>query len=103
MANGTPPPIPGYAWVDTAARLVTTVGVPTVFAAYLLWFVTTRVGATLEVIEANEQARTKMLQETQNVFVTAIEGQTVRFEQALKENRDVGRELILTVQKGAPK
>lgn len=91
MPGGSPSAMPG--WLQAAAQLTTTVGVPTVFAAYLLWFVTTRVGATLEVIESNERVRTKLIEDTQAAFVMAIERSADRFDKAIDKNIAVNREL----------
>lgn len=80
VANG----IPG--WVDAAAKLTTTVGVPTVFAAVLLYFVLVNVHDTLQVIENNEEARTRLLAETQAAFIAAIDRSAERFEIAINGN-----------------
>ena len=96
MANGDPrpagtQPLPG--WLGSAVAVTTQVGVPTVFAAVLLWFVLTRVNGTLVNIEEGEVRRTQLLEQTQRTFIDSIERQTLRFEQAIDKNITVNREL----------
>lgn len=86
-----PPPLPG--WLGSAVQVTTQVGVPTVFAAVLLYFVLFRVTATLEVIQKNEDRRTEMLATVQKAFAESITQQTAAFEAAIRENIAVNREL----------
>lgn len=105
MANGVPsgnglttlPP-----WLAPIATLITQVGVPTVFAGVLLWFVLTRVGSTLDTIEANEAARTKLLQDTQLAFIQAIERSADRFEASIDKNIATNRELAERYNRSPP-
>ena len=93
--------------------LTTQVGVPTVFAGALLYFVLTRVGTAMDRIEENEKIRTQMLAGIQQGFAQAIDRQTVAFEQALArqtqeftraitENTEVTRRLLEERRRAAP-
>jgi hypothetical protein len=80
MANGPAPT--GLPWLQPLATFTTQVGVPTVFAGVLLWFLLTRVSATMETIKQNEELRTQMMAVMQAGFSEAIDRQTVAFERA---------------------
>lgn len=59
MPNGNGPPVVGpNGWV----KLVTQLGIPTVLAAVLLWFVMTRLMGALDRIVAEMDAQTAALQ-----------------------------------------
>jgi len=62
-------------WLAPLVSVTTQLGVPTVFAAVLLWFVLFKVGGTLEKIEQNELDRTKLLVSMQEAFVAAVQQQ----------------------------
>lgn len=62
-------------WLAPLVSVTTQLGVPTVFAGVLLWFVLFKVGATLETIEQNEIDRTKLLLSMQESFVAAVQQQ----------------------------
>jgi hypothetical protein len=91
-------------WLQPVVQLTTTLGLPTVFAGVLLWFVLSRVGTAMERIEHNEVLRTQLLTAIQTSFIQAIDRQTIAFEQAIarqtvafeaaiEENVKVNREL----------
>lgn len=89
MPNGPPPgsgaaPLPG--WLGSAVQVTTQVGVPTVFAGILLWFVLFRMDATLKVIEQSEDARTKLITTVQESLAEHMDRQGELFEQAMAEN-----------------
>lgn len=90
-SGSSPPPLPG--WLGSAVQVTTQVGVPTVFAAVLLYFVLFRVTATLETIQKNEDRRTELLQVVQKAFADSINQQTEAFQAAIAENIRVNREL----------
>ena len=93
QVNGSPQqPLPS--WITPWVAVVTQVGVPTVFAGVLLWFVLTKVGGAVDVIAAGESARTKILLDTQMSFLAALEAQTTRFEKAIDKNIEANREII---------
>jgi hypothetical protein len=48
-------------WIDRASRLVMQLGLPTVFAAVLLWFVLWKLGSTLDAMVIEMQAQTQTL------------------------------------------
>lgn len=91
--------LPG--WTGSAATLVTQVGVPTVVAGVLLWFVLFRLDTTLNQIEVAEQERIKILMSMQATLITALEKQTASFEAAIQENIKANREM-LQHRKGEP-
>jgi len=96
MPNGPAPSPPAGIppWVSYAVYVVSTLGVSTLFAMLLLWFTLTRFDRTVEVIEAHEAARTKLLTQIGENFVTAIERQGDRFDRATHENIRANRELV---------
>lgn len=61
-------------------------GVPTVFAGVLLYFVLFKVGNTLEVIEQGEKERTAIIAAMQDTLVSALDKQADRFERAIESN-----------------
>lgn len=100
MANGTPgPPLPG--WLGQVVQVTTQVGVPTVFAAVLLWFVLTRVDTSLKTINENEEARTRMLAAMQDTLVATLDRQTRSFEAALQANSAANRQILLELRRDA--
>ncbi len=85
------PPLPG--WLGSAVQVTTQVGVPTVFAGVLLWFVLTRVGGTLDMIQKAEDDRVRILAAMQDSLVAALDRQTMSFEKAIRENIDANRQI----------
>jgi hypothetical protein len=92
MPNGpsAPPPLPG--WLGSVVQITTQVGVPTVFAGILLWFVLFRMDATLRVIEQSEDARTKLITAVQEALATHMDRQGELFERAMQENIQANKE-----------
>lgn len=83
------------AWV----HVLSTLGVPTVFASLLLWFVLGNLHKTLELIETQEHMRTALITETQGAVVAALDKQTVLLERqanlielAIRTNRELAAE-----------
>jgi hypothetical protein len=66
--------------------VTTQVGVPTVIAGVLLWFVLFRLDTTLRVIEQSEEDRVKIIAAVQDSIVAALDRQTHAFEQAIQDN-----------------
>lgn len=77
MLPGTP------AWLTPVVQVTTQFGVPTVFAAVLLWFVLTRVGGTLDQMQKADDDRVKILAAMQDNLITTLDRQTKTFEVAL--------------------
>jgi hypothetical protein len=90
MTNGPLTPLPG--WLGSVVQITTQVGVPTVFAGILLWFVLFRMDAALRVIEQSEDARTKLITTVQEKLAAHMDRQGELFEQAMQENVKANRE-----------
>jgi hypothetical protein len=80
-------------WLAPLAQFTSTVGVPTVFAMILLWFVLTRLDTTLKVVEDQEEARTLVVEKMGKDFIAAIASQGDRFESAIQDNIAANKEL----------
>jgi hypothetical protein len=86
---GTPSPQqhqPLPAWISPWIAVTTQVGVPTVFAGILLWFVLFRLDGMLQAIESGEEKRTGIILEMHKDLVNALGAQADRFEKAIQEN-----------------
>jgi hypothetical protein len=95
---GTPPPpapaaapLPG--WLGPVVTLTTQVGVPTVVAGVLLWFVLMRVDGAMRHIQEEEDLRTAKVGEMQAAVIAALERNADRFERAIQENIAANRAL----------
>jgi len=86
-----PPNLPG--WLGSAVQVTTQLGFPAVVAGVLLWFVLSRVGATLETINQAEDDRTHMLAAMQDTMIAALDRQGSVIEKAIHENMAVNKEL----------
>jgi hypothetical protein len=81
-----PSPGPGMApaalpgWLGPIVTVTTQVGVPTVVAAVLLWFVLFRVDGAMKVIQENEEERTRMVNAMQDTLIVAINRNTERLD-----------------------
>jgi hypothetical protein len=84
-------PLPG--WLGPVVTLTTQVGVPTVIAGVLLWFVLFRLDTTLHQIEEAEEARVKILAAMQDTTLAAFERLGDRFEQVVKDNIAANKDL----------
>jgi len=85
------PPLPG--WLGYAVAIVTQVGIPTVFACVLLWFVLTGLATTLRHIEDLEDERATILGgmqsrlvEMQAKLVDSLDRQTAEMVRLLDAN-----------------
>jgi hypothetical protein len=98
MTAGPTPPAatapPGPAWLQPVVQLTTTLGVPTVIAGVLLYFVLFRMGATLEVIERGEDDRTRIAAAMQDTLLAALNRQADRFDKAIDRNIEMNRLLL---------
>jgi hypothetical protein len=88
--TGSPTPLPG--WLGPVVTLTTQVGVPTVVAGVLLWFVLFRIDGTLQYIQEQEDLRTKLVAQMQAELVETMEHQTAAFQQAIDKNIAVNKE-----------
>ena len=105
MANGTPGTpqnpltvIPGGGWLSIALQAITTVGLPTVFACVLLWFVLTRIDTALKVIGTQEEDRTKIVAAMQDSLVNALDRQSKLFSDAIDRNIAANRDISYRVE-----
>jgi hypothetical protein len=80
------PGVPG--WLQPVVQVTTTLGVPTVFAGILLWFVLTRVGGTLDQMRKNDEDRMRMLAAMQDTLIATLNRQTETYEKALAVQTD---------------
>jgi len=72
-------------WLAPLISVTTQLGVPTVFAGVLLWFVLFKVGGALETIEQHEIERTKLLTTMQETFVKSVQDQAVLTNKLLEK------------------
>lgn len=106
MAGGLPPG-PGIApqalpsWLGPIVAVVTNVGLPTVFAGILLWFVLTRLAVVLDGITRAEAARTAAVASLEEEWTAALEVQTRAIVAALEENRRVAEAVGEELRRGA--
>ena len=84
-------PLPG--WLGPVVTLTTQVGVPTVIAGVLLWFVLFRLDTTLNIIEETEGDRVKIIAAMQDTLVAALDKNADRFEKAIQANMALNRDL----------
>ena len=78
-------------WLQPLITLLTQVGVPTVIAGVLLWFVLFRLDSTLRVIEQAEQQRIELLNNMQETVLKALDNQTDKFTAVMQANVDVNK------------
>jgi hypothetical protein len=78
------PPLPG--WLGPLVAIVTQVGVPTVVAGVLLYFVLFRIDTSMKYIQQQEDARTQLVMQMQQQLVETLDQQTDRFESAIEKN-----------------
>lgn len=100
---GAPPPgaaaLPG--WLGPVVTLTTQVGVPTVVAGVLLWFVLVRVdGAMHEMLKADAE-RTQIIAAMQDKLIQALDQQSQKFEQAIALNIQTNKDLADRYHRGA--
>ena len=95
-----PPPLPG--WLGPIVTVTTQVGVPTVVAGVLLWFVLFRLDTTLKIIEHSEEDRVRIIAAMQDTVVAALDRQTKAFETAIRENISANREIAARLDRLPP-
>jgi hypothetical protein len=100
MPNGPPSPVP--AWLAPVVQITTSLGVPTVFAGILLYFVLFRLDSALKVIESSEEDRVKIIVTMQETLVATLERQTLAFEKALRDNAETNRRFLEELPRRRP-
>ncbi len=98
MSMGAAPPPPSAsaplpAWLGPVVTLTTQVGVPTVVAGVLLWFVLFRIDGAMKDIQEQEDTRTRMVAAMQDSVIAALERNADRFEQAIDKNMRLNQDL----------
>jgi hypothetical protein len=88
MANGAVggpgQSLPG--WLGPIVTVTTQVGVPTVVAGILLWFVLFRVDGAMKIIQEQEETRTKMVSAMQDSLVAALDRQSRIYSDTMDRN-----------------
>ena len=95
---GTAPPPPASAaplpgWLGPVVTLTTQVGVPTVVAGVLLWFVLFRLDGTLLAMRTSGEEQVQVIAAMQETLIAALDKQAARFEQAIKDNIQANKDL----------
>jgi hypothetical protein len=90
------PPLPG--WLGPLVSVTTQVGVPTVVAGVLLWFVLFRVDGTLKLIQDQEETRTRMVSAMQDTLVAALDRQNKSFADAIDKNIQFNKEALMRLE-----
>jgi hypothetical protein len=93
-------PLPG--WLGPIVTITTQVGVPTVIAGVLLWFVLFRLDTALKAIEQAEEDRVRIIATVQDNLVHALDRQAARFEQAIHDNIEANRDLAARYERPPP-
>ena len=88
-SNGSPLPL----WLAPVVQITTQVGVPTVFAGILLYFVLFRLDTALKIIEKSEEDRVQVVAAMQDTLVAALDRQADRFEKTIRENIAANKDL----------
>jgi hypothetical protein len=86
LANGTQPPLPG--WIGSAVQVTTQVGIPTVFAMVLLWYVLFKFEASMDKITARLEANAQSVQ----AFATIEAQQLGELQKQTKALEDMARQ-----------
>jgi hypothetical protein len=89
MADSPPAP----SWLGPLITVTTQLGVPTVIAGVLLWFVLARVDGTLKLIQEQEDTRTKLTLAMQEKLIVALDDLGARFDKAIDANIKANSEL----------
>jgi hypothetical protein len=90
-SGGGGPAVPG--WLQPVVQVTTTLGVPTVIAGVLLWFVLFRLDTALKIIEGAEEDRVKIVAAMQDSLIVALDRQADRFERSIHENMALNQRL----------
>ena len=94
-------PLPG--WLGPVVTLTTQVGVPTVVAGVLLWFVLFRIDGAMKDIQEQEDTRTRMVAAMQDSVIAALERNADRFEKAIDKNMRLNQELAERYRAAPPR
>jgi hypothetical protein len=94
MANESPPAAALPGWLAPVLQAIGTLGVPTVIAGVLLYFVLFRLDVTLRVIEDSEDRRLGAIVSIKDSFTNSIDMQTRTFEKALDRQTDAFKQAI---------
>jgi hypothetical protein len=81
--NGGSSPLTLPSWLQPLAAIITQVGVPTVIAMVLLYFVLTNVSGALQKIQEQEDLRTTFVAQMQKDLILSLNTQTEIFKGAL--------------------
>jgi hypothetical protein len=113
MGNGSVGPagpgqnLPG--WLGPIVTVTTQVGVPTVIAGVLLWFVLFKMGGTLDLIQHQEEDRTRIVAAMQDSFIAALGKQNDAFDKSMQRNIEANKmmadrfiDALKDVKRGAP-
>lgn len=99
---GGPPPAPLPGWLGPIVTVTTQVGVPTVIAGVLLWFVLFRLDTTLKIIEQSEEDRVQIIAAMQDTVVAALDRQAARYEKAIHDNIEANKLLAAQYERPPP-
>ena len=86
LGNGS---LPG--WLQPLVTVTTQVGVPTVVAGVLLWFVLFKMGGTLDMIMHQEEDRTRIVAAMQDSFLAGLRQQNDAFDKTMQRNIEANR------------
>lgn len=107
MGSGPPapsvggPPVGAVAgWLQPVVAVTTTLGVPTVFAGVLLWFVVAEVGGTLRAIERADEDRVRIIAAIEDTLIATLDRQTAAFVAALDENIEINEQIAAELERG---
>ena len=89
MANGNGRDLPG--WLGPIVTVTTQLGVPTVLAGVLLWFVLFKMGGTLDMMMHEEEDRTRIVSAMQDSFIKSLERQNEAFDKSMQRNIDANK------------
>ena len=107
MQGGPPPQGQGPAsapaaqlpgWLGPVVTLTTQVGVPTVVAGVLLYFVLFRMDGYLKNMQRADDDRVKIIAAMQDSMISALDRLGNRFDTAIKENIQANRDLAYQAQ-----
>jgi hypothetical protein len=98
--SGAPPSAPLPGWLGPIVTITTQVGVPTVIAGVLLWFVLFRLDTTLRIIEHSEEDRVQILVAMQDTLNAALDRTATRFEQAIADNMATNQRIADRLERG---
>jgi len=80
-------------WLQPLITIITQVGVPTVIAGVLLWFVLFKLDGVLHDVAHAQEDNVRAMAAMQETLIAALDKQANRFEQVIRDNMAVNREL----------